>query len=69
MNEYPTYIPMLLILDGNRCARKEQSLLFDMFEAFEWIGSSHKSGVFFIKKKTFFVHVCATCSELPYNIT
>ena len=30
----------------NRCARKEQSLSFDLFKAFDQIVSSHKSDYF-----------------------
>ena len=55
---------MVLILDGNleinRCARKEQSLLFDLFKAFDQIESS--------LRKTYFLHVCASCSEIPSNV-
>ena len=41
----------------NRCARKElQSLLFDLFEAFDYIES-------------IFLHACATYSDLPSNIS
>ena len=29
-----------------RCARKAQSMVFDFFKAFDYIESSHKSGIF-----------------------
>ena len=47
-----------------RCARKEQSLLFNMFEAFELIEISDKSD-FFSPIKTYFAHYV----ELPTNIS
>ena len=37
---------MVLIFDGNPCARKTQYLLFDLFKAFDCIESSHKSDIF-----------------------
>ena len=48
----------------NWCARKKQSLLFDLFKAFDWIESSHKTLIF----SDMTLHLCATCPELPYNI-
>ena len=52
---------MVLVLDGNqvrnRCARKEHSYQ---------IQSSHRSEFFFLLK-TYFIHACATCFELPSN--
>ena len=47
---------------------KEQSLLFNPFEAYEKGESSHKSD-FFLSENIFFPDVCATCSELPSNIS
>ena len=52
----------------NRFACKEQSLLFDLFKAIDQIESSHKSEVFSLKR-LIFLHACATCSELPSNIS
>ena len=51
----------------NRYARKEQSCL-DLFKAFYWIKQSH-IWFFFRKKNPIFFHACATCSELPFNIS
>ena len=72
---------ILFILDGklrNRCARWEYSLLFDLFKAFDlfetlnyviqWFESSHESD-FFHPKRLIFLQACATCSELPSNIS
>ena len=36
----------------NRCSRKEQSILFELFKAFDKIERGHKSD-FFLSKKTF----------------
>ena len=58
---------MALILDGNLeiwCARQEQSLLRDLFKAFDSIDSSLKSNIF-SAKTPIFLHACAACSELP----
>ena len=60
---YGTYIRWQL---RNRCAHKDLSM-FDLFKALELIESNHKS--FFFFKNTFFLHTCATCSELPSNIS
>ena len=46
---------------------KEQSLLFDLFKAFDKIESSYKSD-FKQFNKSIFLHACATCYELPSNI-
>ena len=43
------YIRWYLI---NRCARKEQSLLFNLYKAFDQFESRHKSGIF-IRKDLF----------------
>ena len=45
-----------------------QSLLFDLLKAFDQIESIHKSDLFYPKIPTF-LHACATCSELPSNIS
>ena len=58
-----TYIRCLL---RNRCAREEQSLLFDLSKAFHWINSSPKFDIFILKRLIFFL-TCATYSELPSN--
>ena len=42
-----------------RRARKEQSLLFGLFQAFDYIGADQKN--------IFFLHAWATSSELPSN--
>ena len=51
---------MVLILNGNSeigtPSRKLQSV-FDLFKAYDWTESNHKS--------FFFSHECATCSKLP----
>ena len=59
------YIRLLL---RNRFARKEQSLLFDLFKTFNKIESSYKSD-FFLHKRPISHHACATSSELPSNIS
>ena len=46
----------------NRSERKQQSLLFDLFKAFDQIER-------FISEKTYFLHACATCFKLPSNIS
>ena len=43
---------MVLILDGNSDIGKERYLLIDMFRAFDYNESSHKSD--FISEKTYF---------------
>ena len=50
-----------------RFARAEQSLLFDMFKAFDWIESCQKSKYFYPKRPVF-LHAHATCLEVPSNI-
>ena len=61
---------MVLLLDGNSeigaHVIKEQSLLFALFNASDKIESSHKSN--FLPQKRLF-YACATCSELPSNIS
>ena len=47
---------------------KEQSLLFDLFKAFDQIESIHESD-FFSPKRPIFLHACVTCPELPYDIS
>ena len=51
-----------------RCTRKEKSLRYDLFKAFDYIKISHKSD-FFSPKRHIFLNTCATCSELPFNIS
>ena len=54
----------------NRCARKDQSLLFDLYKVFDSIRTRAWSHFgFFSLKRPAFLHACATCSELPYNIS
>ena len=62
---------------------KEQSLLFDLLKEFDQIESSQKLDFwglyavpnkqtkpgFFFSKGPIFLHSCATCSELPSNIS
>ena len=43
------------------------SLFLDHFKSFDRIESSHIR--FFVFEKTNFIHACATCSELPPNIS
>ena len=52
----------------NRSRRKEKSLIFDLFHAFDYIGRSHKSD-YFSPKRLIFLHLRATNSELPSNIS
>ena len=63
---------MVLILDGisYRCARKAQSLLFDLCKAFDQFESRHKSGI--VTRKDLFSIMRAQhlmSNELPSNIT
>ena len=46
----------------NRCARMEQSPIFDLSTAYNQIESSHKS-YFFSPKRPNFLHACALCFE------
>ena len=43
-------------------------MAFDLFRAFDWIESSHKSDVF-SPKRAILLYACATCSELTYSIS
>ena len=43
-----------MVTQKKRCARKEQSLLFDLFKPFD---------------SPIFLHACAICSDLPSNIS
>ena len=64
------HIHVVLILDSNswnRCACREQSLLFDLCKSFDKFESSHKSDIFY-PKRPIFLHACATGSELTSNI-
>ena len=58
---------MVLILDDNS-EIGGQSLLFDMFKAFDLIERRHELDYFF-QKRLVFLHACATCSEIPTNIS
>ena len=49
----------------NRWALKKQSLLFDLFNAFDCIESSHKSE-FSSPKRPIFLHACVTWSDRTY---
>ena len=49
----------------NRCARKEQALLFDLFKAFDEIGCIYNNS----PTSPTFLHACATCSEIPSDIS
>ena len=49
-----------------RATRKNLCYLFCL--GIDYIGSSHKSD-FFPPKNTIFLHACATCSELPSNVS
>ena len=57
---------MVLISDGNSeiDAHIRSDFVFVMFNAFNQIESSHKS-IFFLQKKTVFLHAGTTYSELP----
>ena len=61
---------IVLILDGNSeiGAHEELSLLSDLLKAFDKIESSHKSHIFY-PKGPIFLHACATCSQLPSNLS
>ena len=52
----------------NKFAREELFRKFDLFEAFVPIDTSRKFKVIF-KNRTAFLHTCATCSELPSDIS
>ena len=56
---YGTYVRWYI---RNMCSGKEQSLLFDMFKAFNHIKSNNKQ--YFLSKRPIFLQACATCSEL-----
>ena len=43
-------------------------MLFDLLKAFDYLESHYKSD-FFSQKRPIFFHACATCSELPSNIS
>ena len=56
----------VLILDGSsELGAQEQSLLFDLSKAFD--RQQSQIGHFFLPKKHIFLHVCETCSEVPFN--
>ena len=55
---------MVLLLDGNSEIVAEKFLIFDLFKAFNSITTD-----FFSPKRPIFLHACATCSELPFNIS
>ena len=61
---HDTYIRWYL---RNRCALTVEYILFDLFKAFYQNEISQKI-VCFLSEKTFFLHACATCYELPSNI-
>ena len=50
------------------CAGKEQSLLFDLLNAFDQIESNYKSEFFLFKELPIFPYACATSTDLPSNI-
>ena len=58
---------------GGKCDKekvdiiKEQSLLFDLYKAFDQFESSQKSHIFY-SKRPIFLHACASCYKLPSNI-
>ena len=52
----------------NGCARKKQSLLFDLFKAMI-CSRAVTNRFFFLRKDLFILRECATCSELPSNIS
>ena len=60
---------MVLILDGNsKIGAHVITLLFGLFKAFDYIGSSRESD-FFSPTRPIFLHACATYSKLPSNIS
>ena len=59
--------PMVHMLDGNSKV-DAQSLLFDLFKAFDLSERSHNLD-FFSAKRPIILHVCATCSEQPFQIS
>ena len=50
----------------NRCTRRKQSMLFDLFKVFEQMEIS-TNRIFFSEKSAISLNACATCSELPSN--
>ena len=60
---------MVLVLEGNTeiGAHIRSNLCFLMFKAFDVIKGSDKS--YFFTMKALSLHACATCSELPSNIS
>ena len=58
VQQFLDYGVMALKLDGNnRCGGKEQSLLFDLFKAFDYIENS--------RNRITFHHECASYFKLP----
>ena len=50
------------------CARKEQSLLFDLLKAFDYVKSGHKY-VFFSPRMPMFLNPLEKCPEIPSNMS
>ena len=48
---------------------QEQSLLFDMFKAFDYIESNYKLDIISPKKKSIFLHAFALYSKSPSNVS
>ena len=58
------------LLGGNSdIGVQEQSLLFNLFKEFDKIDSSHKWEFFSSSKRPVFLNACATCFELPSNLS
>ena len=58
----PTKKYNVVIMCKGWCKLKEQSLLFDLFKAFDLIESSHKLDYFSSPKRPIFLHAYATSS-------
>ena len=60
---------MVLILDGNlEIGAHLCGVKFDLLKAYGRIDSSCKFEIYF-QKRQIFLRTCATCSEIPFNIS
>ena len=58
ISQYILFLYLISMYISNKCACKKQSLLFDLFNVFDQIESSHKSDVFFSQNQPF-ICICA----------
>ena len=56
-----------MVTQKKRCARKEQTLLFDLYKSFDQFESG--TNRVFLPKRPIFHHACAAFNELPSNIS